>query len=152
MGNEVEELKEVEKFASAQNPSLRSKMIKTVGLETARKLKAEGFRQDTGFYWWSYKLHGKEHTSLYYAIPGQPKPPDAVVAPTSDEILEELPVGLLIEKISGGDGSFEEIGYILKFPKGHQCKNMPFQIEDTLPEALALCWIWLKSQGLLNEK
>lgn len=148
-------------------------MIKTVSLETAKALKEAGFRQDTLFYFVKAKYDKEFHLSMFktqeafeenyivydgigisshssveieLAIESYP-------APTTDELLEELPDFL--------DGS--ALLYWKKLWQGKTCyfaeistlnarKESKFFSGDSLPEALAKMWLHLKKEGLLNDK
>lgn len=83
-------------------------MIKTVTLETAKKLKEAGFPQETEFYWndahenrlsdgsWDKipaRLLAKNH---YY---GTSPNDDFYAAPTAEEVLDELPMKIFLEEI-----------------------------------------------------
>lgn len=118
-------------------------MIKTCSLETAKKLKEAGFPQSSGkIYWHWVKFDDEKHVILW----PNASEPDVVfaAAPTSDEILEELPFGagwnkLRIVRLANGAYT---VSYGLP----------PEFVNESLSEALAQMWLYLKQQGLLEAK
>lgn len=115
----------------------QSNMIKTVSLETAKLFKEAGFRQDTEFMW-CYK---PEPPKLVPVIEfGKPMGRKLIcAAPTTDELLEELPLGFI--RIERHNGCFIIEVPSLKYAKSHM----------ELPEALAQMWLWLQSENLKNQ-
>lgn len=127
----------------------------TVSLEMAKKLKEAGFGQDTEYKWLDYAGKGPHlnpftkigHTDnfekLYEVI---------CAAPTTDELLAELP-----ETIHGAPVyqlAIEPINKIFWCGyQNHRSDGVEYKREavaNTLPEALAKMWLWLKSQNLLR--
>lgn len=131
--------------------------VKTVSLETAKALKDAGFRQDTYFYWNHVMVNnrGKLEWQLDYRKIGDR---NNIPAPTTDKLLEELPC-----QFKYGGAWFDL--QITKWPKEYKVQYVEFYFNDdnlleisdslcefkveSLPEALAQMWLWLKKEGLL---
>lgn len=114
-------------------------MIKTVSLETAKKLKEAGFRKDTYFFW------NLDLELNWYIQPVQ----GLFKSPTTDELLEELHTA----HITLGNLMFKKV--IRKKVIKYQCQygnqdQSPFFENESLHEALASMWLWLKAEGLLK--
>lgn len=126
-------------------------MIKTVSLETAKKLKDAGFEKETERRWvhlkskktvmeskidtWKCLTEDWDVDKLGYA------------APNTDELLENIPHVLQHKRLTirkyynaYGAGYMMDEGWI-------EC----FEAKE-LPEVLALLWLFLKKEGLLEAK
>lgn len=113
--------------------------INTVSLQTAKALKTAGFNQNSDF---AYSCnHFDEAMAINkgdaYSVHYKPSYRRDFAAPTTDELLEELIAGIQITKhaklyrvVKGGRSSY---GFT----------------NESLPEALAEMWMWLKKEGLL---
>lgn len=125
--------------------------IQTTSLETSKLLKKVGFRQYTYFHWKYATDFSKEKLPNFYSD-YKPKlineklidhPAAAVTscaAPTTDELLDELPLGTdVTKKFDGWDVSCYE---------GNSIDRRWFESKD-LPEALAQMYLWLKKEGLI---
>ncbi len=134
--------------------------IKTVSLETARKLKESGFRQDTTFWWINvpngthYKTYNDFGWQLEYGYYGFI---ERFSAPTTDEILKELPKwikspehGLADFLITKGPKNYT-VMYLncYYFPHARMTKYCIKFVHKELCEALASMWLHLKKEGLL---
>lgn len=132
-------------------------MIKIVTLETAIQLKDAGFKQDTNKLWHHIRqgtdkdfklvdIHDEDyeyHKDFYIA------------SPTSDEILEELPKSI---KLKGDEYDLMIKIYAIDVSvwyEGYFCQNT-YVLKDniindnSLPEALAQMYLWLKAEGLIG--
>lgn len=131
--------------------------IKTTTLETSKLIREAGFRQDTEFYylpdspvyrpntvWFKEQLDFKamKNREIY-------------AAPTTDELLEELPEIITLK--GKGFGSSVETKCVLVMGKVNgewriSYRNQIAHVnreDESLPEALAAMWLWLKKEGLL---
>lgn len=128
-------------------------MTRTVSLETAKQLKEAGFSQDSPFNWVEYsseympKVFFSEYgldTVRYIKI---------CSAPTTDELLEELPITIPYFDKQGNLGMCKhEKGYSVYYEVENDYeKSSIFNVfvNESLPEALAQMWLWLKKEGLL---
>lgn len=122
-----------------------------VDLELAKELKENGFPQT------SYQ-HYKNGELLFGQI-GCVRPRDIVYsAPTSDEILKELPLVFRYNKteICLEIYSTNEPRFFVTYwdcPKPGESEQFLKEVEDKkLSNALAKCWIWLKQGGYLDIK
>lgn len=131
-------------------------MIKTVSLETAKLLKEAGFKQDT--YWYHYehkrlkeedykecKCEGLNHDDVYYPEESWNK----IAAPSTDELLEELPWHTQIYK--GTDGNLGQYICHLDARSVIGQKETKWFYHKDLCEALAQMYLFLKKEGLLND-
>lgn len=116
---------------------------KTVSLKTAQELKAAGFPQNTTHY--SFRPDGE---AFILQDPSKRRE-HYIAAPSSDEILEELPEEikdnddwLTIQKANGL--------YCVMYTQYGQPK--PYFENASLVEALSAMWLYLKQQGLLEAK
>lgn len=124
--------------------------IKTVSLNTARVLKESGFPQDTSFYWYDHELRliNKDYESSMCLAPKSDRWNYPEVdwshysSPTTDELLEVLP------KVLNGCRLM-----ILAFNTEYEIeyyddsgKRFGYQLNESLPEALAMAWIFLKKR------
>lgn len=111
-------------------------MIKTVTLETATALKEAGFKQESEFYWCLFQ----GQTILCYWETCIDKGLGEIIcaAPTSDELLEEIPRPITILRYSG------------TYRLDCGIKNQIGPVNESLPEALVQMWLYLKKEGLLK--
>lgn len=103
--------------------------LKTTTLPTSRLMKEAGFRQDTIYCYAfddGYKI-GFTRVSLF----GQ----EVFAAPTSDEILEEIPENEHIRLYAIEMELFINKGDILDLFRD--------------PEKLAACWLWLRKERII---
>lgn len=113
-------------------------MIKTVSLETAKKLKDAGFRQDTEIF---FNKGGKY-----------------IAAPTTDELLDELPDHIVIDNRQFGGDKRNSIGTLVIgnpnyiFNVQYRPDISPCFKNESFPEALAQMYLFLAKEGLLNAK
>lgn len=121
-------------------------MIKTVSLETAKLLKENGFRQDTSFDWVEGDMGGMSIARIGYESSWS-KYHSHCSSPTTDELLEELPVEIFIDE--------RKVLVIGKIKNGYQCAYRPHPIKFEnilLAESLSRMWLWLKQEGLLKKE
>lgn len=138
-------------------------MIKTVGLETAKALKEIGFNKDT--YFW-HIVPCQSHGMIPWGViedkvrAEEWNPEYTYAAPTTDELLEELPYSI----IRDGESYFLEVHkydsyyrvFYRKYEQIHageyRFRNLAEPTNNSLPEALAAMWLWLNKQDLLKTK
>lgn len=127
-------------------------MISTTTLETSKLLRDAGFKQfGIGFAWAKvYRATGWIDEIVKNNFQADI---EFIAAPTSDELLEELPASIERDKCTCTIT-------ITKWNRENQWRiaycggewededKVSFQA-DTLPEALAAMWLWLKKEGLL---
>lgn len=123
-------------------------MISTVTLETAKALKKAGFGNGTEFYWpdggdlctkeqyydfldWANSVGKPEGSSIQ----------EHFSAPTTDELLEELPTNTHIYKT--------ESGYSCSSFTNPRKASITF-VGNSAPEVTAKMWLWLKKEGLIK--
>lgn len=138
-------------------------MIKTVTVETAKQLKAAGFPQNT-FMMFGY-WHGEEYSlqpkmSLYRHNGPDNTDQFSISAPTTDELMEHIPSGmyrqvqLAFNLWHFGSPRIYAVQYEPVHWKitGDPTRRQPFEaiVNESLPEALAELWLWLKVEGLLK--
>lgn len=138
--------------------------MKTVRLQTAKLLKEAGFPQNTTWYWHFNEVYGGNHINLH-------NDGNNCAAPTTDELLEELPDTLNYNKrklrlhitrgIMGKDHNDKIIGRAFQVFYGINAWNEltavgykrpwidKYFICESLPEALAQMYLWLKKEGLI---
>lgn len=126
-------------------------MIRTVNLETAKKLKDAGFKQDTQYYW---KIN-PFNDEWYITSLRMDKRFAAFSAPTTDELLEELPACVVKEIASKHDVNcwlqIDKIGDSEYYVGYVHSQNVLYDLfNESLPEALSQMWLFLKKEGLLN--
>lgn len=133
-------------------------MIKTVSLDMAKLLKENGFRQDTSLIWAkpfdiNNNFTGDElevetndwlrYQGMQHAI--------FCAAPTTDELLEELPEE--IETIAKGSLTINKLNnkYEVLYDDGlERLVCLMICTNESLSEALASMWLYLKREGLLK--
>lgn len=127
-------------------------MIRTVSLETARLLKENGFKQgiegERILYWVIYEGLPSELVGSFWSLSKGCK--EKYYAPTSDELLNDLPWRINYEKeclyltIKKG---------INDYGLGYRPELRPFNrikfFNESLPEGLSQMWLWLKKEGLI---
>jgi hypothetical protein len=114
--------------------------VKTVSLETAKLLKEAGFKKD---------CHFGFIDDEYECNPSPMEWP--IYAPTSDELLEELPYNI---NLKGWNKYFSisktDVQYYVSYMGGgsdNLCES-----NKSLPEALAQMWLYLRKEGLIEVK
>lgn len=113
-------------------------MIHKVSLETAKLLKENGFRKECHFGYCDGELECN------------PSPTEwPIYAPTTDELLEELPWHTQIYK--GTDGNLGQYICHLDARSVIGQKETKWFYHKDLCEALAQMWLYLKKEGLLND-
>lgn len=136
-------------------------MIKTVRLETAKALKEAGFKQDdSSFYFvnWGkvqvWQCRHKEYIDKYWDEVVD-KGYTTLAAPTTDELLEELPQYL--DSKNAGNLTLESVDFGKQWSLFYPIKDefgedswLHEERESSLPEALAAMWLFLKKEGLLK--
>lgn len=125
---------------------------KTTSLEISKLLKEAGVRQDTEFKW-SEKLFHRPNELNIVLHKSDARPSESVLlfaAFTTDELLEELPYRI------GGDNFILDLvihknseGFTVGYRGFPDKKNTWFK-HESLPEALAQMYLWLKKEGLYN--
>lgn len=125
--------------------------MRTVSLKTARKLKDAGFEQSSAKIYYHWVQFKKEYTEPNYKTKPWHKPclwpnasePDHVIAsaPSTDELLEELPWRIKSDQLGIDKGPAH---YDIYYGKQWYAEH------EALPEALAEMWLSLKSKGLLT--
>lgn len=101
-----------------------------VSLETAKRLKESGFPQGKSYWEW-VKPQGSEQWYLqddYF-----PQADEMVSAPTTDELLAELPITTVVKQEDNSYSCFNPT-----IPVGTYVKK------ESLPEALAELWLKVK--------
>lgn len=115
-------------------------IIKTVAsAETSKLLKEDGFRQTTMFSWVSIYKEKPFELLMGYNIDEH----EWYCAPTTDELLLALPeIGIVIVKYKNVRGVRYSVGYTATIDNHHIH-------HESLPEALAQMWLWLKKEELI---
>lgn len=112
-----------------------------VGLEQAKALKEAGWPQIDALYFWAVD---EEVPVLYRSIDASAADIGCIAAPTASGILAKLPIGW--EAMRNTDIERED-SYGVRVPTtGSQWVKLN---EDTLANAAAACWIYLKVNNLL---
>ena len=116
--------------------------MKTTSLETSKLLKEEEFPQpqDREHYFWSCDSFNEKSPTAKFTLHYHPIYRSDYFSPTTDELLEELPYAININK-----GSFE---YRVSYHIVARVDNVNF-FNKSLPEALAQMWLWLKKEKLI---
>lgn len=118
-----------------------------VSLELSRELKENGYPQE-GEMWWMESYWG-DGTMIRWDIVSE-KDKDigenSCVSPLATELLERLPVPLLVfTKMPKGK---KEIQYIITYADTFG-KNPATTIDESLPNALAKMWLYLRKEKLI---
>ncbi len=122
---------------------------KTVSLETAKALKENGFKQDSYFFWArrAYIINGGHYKHAIF-ISDEHGNIDKISAPTTDELLEELPTAH--EHL--GNLMFKKVirKKIVKYKccYGNQDSSPHFE-NESLSEVLSQMWLHLKKEGII---
>lgn len=130
--------------------------MKTVSLETAKLLKESGFNKETEYRWVNFKSKKTimEAKIDIWKVVSEDWDADRLfyAAPIADELLEELPCELknkdavlVIQKLLNSHYSvcYEE-------PQPYEPSIFHHGISrNSLPEAIAEMWLFLKKEGLL---
>ena len=125
-----------------------------VSLELAKQLKETGWKKKTEVYW---DITAQRITNKHnFDVTNYPL--NFIPAPLATEILEELPIfidgdkefNLHIKKVVNND-------YIVKYEdggsmtyEGKSGEEDYYQCDESLPNALAKMYLYLKKEGLLN--
>lgn len=149
-------------------------MIRTTSLETSKALKENGFPQET---FWAHKVlpDGSDFCLSGHSLAidklnveaAQINPQDEYTriygletkffhAPTSDELLEELPESVTEHGVRYSmeivrHKLFDEKKFFISYEDNdgcmlrHECSD-----NESLPEALAAMWLFLKKEGLIK--
>lgn len=124
-------------------------MIKTVSLETAKALKEAGLRQDdSSFYFvnWgkvqAWQCRHKEYIDKFWDEVVD-KGYATIAAPTTDELLEELPKHMRLGITIGSKEYAVWDDSASQFTKG-------VYVGNNLAEAVAKMWLYLKKEGLIK--
>jgi len=126
-------------------------MIKTVTLQTAKLLKESGFKQNSHF---CHYLNKHEDTAinttadcLFYPVEFW----DIFSAPTSDELLEEIPYGLRCTDcdywLNIQKSRFDT--YDVRYTDAFHNNVKIIEQGENLPEAIARMWLCLKKEKLI---
>ena len=131
----------------------------TATIETAIKLKAAGWTKPTELVYTNY-YHGEPTEKMHIEFPEHTTDPDKLSAPTTDEILVELPneLGENIQVMILRNGYIFLVGYYnhdvdLEDCVGNKIDEDAFErweavfTNNNLPEALAELWLWAKENG-----
>lgn len=126
--------------------------MKTVSLELSKALKEAGYPQFESDRAW----HEVDDLVRFNSEDGKDKVVDGWIlnihaynfsiskgrcdSPTADEILEQLPIGFNI-------GQDKEGAYCLS-PRAYHAGDI-FEYGETLADAAAKCWLYLKKEGLI---
>lgn len=134
----------------------------TTSLQTSRLLKENGYPQESSFWWWedNFGLPQDRSSSLNDHKPHNPQNGWAYfAAPTADEILDMLPARITnpntrnmdFLRIHPGDDSKQDNrqGYTLEY---HTAFSAPLVrvTDNSLADAAAKMWLYLKREGLLK--
>lgn len=119
----------------------------TTSLKMAKRLKEAGYPQE-GEFWWKHYEKNKVG-QLPVLMPDEDINDsfmeDYYAAPLATELLERIPVRLYISKekqpLAGNS--------ILWHVSGQEGSGIPIFAEESLTDALAECWLYLKQEGLL---
>lgn len=130
--------------------------MKTVNLELSKELKEAGYPQEARFRWYSGIDHLKdEHIYLSESAFDNLYQPKAIAAsPTADEILERLPSFFLAE-FDGIEYNHqiviekEDSSYLVGAKNLTDGCYMENVVDESLADALAQMWLYLKKEGLL---
>jgi hypothetical protein len=135
-----------------------------VSLEIAKQLKEGGFKKETKF-WWIKTCYIDNNGNAERWILDIPKDIDKkrekILAPLATEILEELPdyryrkdisydSFLSIEKTHTKKKGLVHYEVNYRYIKNHLIATK--NIDDSLPNALARMWLYLKKENLLCPK
>jgi hypothetical protein len=113
----------------------------TTSLDISRQLKEAGWKKETEFWWYVSSLGGKPNLVPKSNLSVNKKLVKLYSAPLATEILEELPMGLhIIKGISYIDGKFQVF----------TIDEEQSEPDESLPNALAKMWLYLKKEGLLK--
>jgi len=139
--------------------------MKTVTLETAKKLREAGFPQETHHKW----IEGSNGQGVYFLdcdlrVIASHKGWDIVAAPTAEEVLDQLPAWIKMEDDEGQaylivekyeDENNENCNYKVKYESAYAEYPEPSRLIDedlwfvTLAEAAAKMWLYLKEHKLI---
>ena len=125
-----------------------------VDLELAKELKENDFPQKPGFSWWEYisTVSKTKNIDVFYDFPHWTVAKDVDIlcfAPTSDELLKELPEGISITKC------LKNKSYLVSKLEPNISKRINEKVykgfqDEKLPNALAKMWLYLKKEGYIK--
>ena len=116
-----------------------------VDLEIAKELKENGFPQKTEYYWNLYQGKFQLLNPSYAEDEWMFKEVD-YSAPTTDEILKELPAKLNKKELQLIKGSKDSFMVIYEYGT----ENLPGQLDKKPCNALAKMWLYLKKEGYIK--
>lgn len=131
-------------------------------IELCQKMKELGWKKETTFYWRVEIDDGEEYPEVWFGDFEERLGLEKITSPTLQEILEELPN--YVSVVSCGGGRFGERANYLAIENVHSrelwVKNPDRSVginweefRDRNPvNACAELWIYLKENGLLEEK
>lgn len=128
-------------------------MIPTTSLETSKLLKETGFRQDSYFQWEQSLVKNEEKKWVISYSKEDRIVYGKISAPTSDELLEDLPYRIIHEnedcilKVAK-----DKEGYLVYYVKDYYGDEMEIPakfMNFLLPEAVAQMYLWLRKEGLI---
>lgn len=122
----------------------------TVSIETAKKLKEAGWTKPTKLIYTNY-YHGEPKDKMHLEFPAHTTDPNKLSAPTTDEILADLPGDITpikkqYELAIFKNTKFYEAGY---FIGEDVCYEISYN-SSQLCEALADLWLWAKENGYIK--
>jgi|SRR5882724_1291020 len=130
--------------------------MKTVNRGLSEQLEEAGYPQENTYWFWAVEMDKGRETSRWslcqydHLLPDHPK----YASPTADEILDQLPdnidkdqfYNLFIEKI---DNEKWGIRYTNSLPSRDEEISIAKRWGNSLADATAKCWLYLKKEGLL---
>ena len=125
--------------------------LKPVSLQTAKMLKESGFRQDSPFNWVEYSSEFMPKVCFAEYGIDNIRHIKICSAPTTDELLEEIPYAL---RYDDADYWFQiqklkHESYDVRYSDWQHMKVKKMFQDESLPEALAQMWLYLKKENLL---
>jgi hypothetical protein len=116
--------------------------MKTVSLELSKQLKEAGYPQDGYFYHTPLGLkHSIDEEDSFYCV-----------APTADEILDQLPDGYHAYRDRYDDGTKWKVELPESVRGSLVASWVPgdvFERADTIADAAAYMWLYIKREGLI---
>ena len=125
----------------------------TATIETAIKLKAAGWTKPTELVYTNY-YHGEPTDKMHIGFPAHTTDPNKRYAPTTEEILADLPMSFIIPC-----GQRDKIFYLSISPSSIKRYVVAYFYaddfigsfhNDILCEALAELWLWAKENGYIK--
>lgn len=135
---------------------------KTTSLETSKLLKEAGFRQDNISKYHVHRIDSRGRnewtTEDLYTFP-RDKVKEFIAAPTTDELLEELPQSVFKENDNRilvienrFDNNHNSKYWMVSCRSYHDDITWGCQTDKSLPEALAQMYLFLANKGFINAK